>query len=139
MTTRPALKLTHQGALKALSACVAKAEEMGVGQNVTIVDEMGVLLAFARMDGAKTLSIKTSRAKALTAASHRVPTGKIDAGPDMKFAVATEGEMINLPGGLPIVIDEQVVGAIGVGSGTGAQDVEVARAGLAALGAKDFD
>ena len=46
------------------------------------------------------------------------------------------GGLTNLEGGFPIVIDGICVGAIGVGSGTGAQDCEVARAGLAALGAQ---
>ena len=51
--TRPAARLTHAGALIALNAAVAKAEAMGVPQNISIVDEGGNLLAFVRMDGAK--------------------------------------------------------------------------------------
>src|SRR4051812_16149934 len=50
MTTKPSLKLTHEGALKALSGAIAKAEEIGVPQNITIVDDGGNLLAFVRMD-----------------------------------------------------------------------------------------
>ena len=47
---------------------------------------------------------------------------------------------INLPGGLPIIVDGHVIGGIGVGSGTGEQDREVANAALAALpGARRFD
>ena len=52
MTTKPSLKLTHEGALKALNAAIAKAQEIGVPQNITIVDDGGNLLAFVRMDGA---------------------------------------------------------------------------------------
>ena len=49
MTTKPSLKLTHEGALKALTAAIAKAQEIGVPQNITIVDDGGNMLAFVRM------------------------------------------------------------------------------------------
>jgi glc operon protein GlcG len=133
--TRPFLKLTHAGALRALDAAKNKAEALGVPQNITIVDDGGNLLAFLRMDGAKTLSIRTSQKKAISAASHRQPSGRLLAGLELKLAVATNGGLTNLEGGFPIVIEGVCVGAIGVGSGTGAQDCEVARAGLEALGA----
>jgi uncharacterized protein GlcG (DUF336 family) len=138
-TTRPFLKLTHDGALAALQAAMGKARELGVGQNITIVDDGGNLLAFVRMDGAKLLSIKTSHKKALSAASHRAPSGRLDPRLELNFGLATGGELTNLEGGFPIVIDGMTVGAIGVGSGTGAQDVEVAKAALRALGAEAFD
>lgn len=137
MTTRPALKLTHEGALKALAGAVAKAEALGVPQNITVVDEGGNMLAFLRMDGAKLLSIETSKSKAITAASHRQPTSRLDPKNEIKLAIAGGGRLTNLEGGLPIIIDGFCVGAVGVGSGTGAQDVEVARAALAAIGAED--
>jgi uncharacterized protein GlcG (DUF336 family) len=138
-TTRPSLKLTHEGALKALRAAMDKAQEIGVGQNITIVDEGGNLLAFVRMDGAKLLSIKTSHKKALSAASHRMPSGGLLPELEVKLGLATGGELTNLEGGFPIIIEGIPVGAIGVGSGTGAQDVEVARAALRALGAATFE
>jgi glc operon protein GlcG len=138
MTTKASLKLTYEGARVALDAAVAKATEMGVPQDITIVDDGGHLLAFARMDGAKLLSIDSSQAKALSAASHRQPTNRLHVAEEVRLAFATGGKLTNLKGGLPIVIDGHCVGAIGVGSGTGDQDVEVARAGLAALGARDF-
>jgi uncharacterized protein GlcG (DUF336 family) len=49
-TTKASLKLTHEGALKALAGAVAKAEALGVPQNIAIVDDGGNLLAFVRMD-----------------------------------------------------------------------------------------
>ncbi|SNT30891.1 Uncharacterized conserved protein GlcG, DUF336 family [Tardiphaga sp. OK246] len=135
--TKPSLKLTHEGALKALAGAVAKAEELGVAQNVTIVDDGGNLLAFVRMDGAKLLSRETSMSKAITAASHRQPTSRLNPADEIKLAIAGGGRLTNLEGGLPIVIAGQCIGAVGVGSGTGAQDVEVARAALAAIDAED--
>lgn len=136
----PAVRLTAEGALKVLHAAMAKAREIGVPQCISVVDAGGHLLAFARMDGAFVQSIDTSLRKAMTAASYGIPTGGIEPGIDLKLAIATEGRRINLPGGLPIVIDGQVAGAIGVGSGTGEQDLICARAGIAAIkGAQRFD
>ena len=135
----PSLKLTSDGALKLLQAAIAKAKEMGVPQCISIVDPGGHLLAFARMDGAFSQSIDTSLMKAMTAASYGKPTGDIEAGIDLKLAIATKGKRINLPGGLPVIVDGHVLGGIGVGSGTGEQDRQVANAALAALpGAKRF-
>ncbi|MBS7542141.1 GlcG/HbpS family heme-binding protein [Ancylobacter oerskovii] len=135
--TRPALKLTHEGALKALNGALAKATELGVPQNITIVDEGGNLLAYVRMDGAKLLSRETSMSKAVTAASHRQPSSRLNPKDEVKLSLAAGQRLTNLEGGLPIIIDGQCLGAIGVGSGKGAEDVEVARAGLAAIGAED--
>ena len=135
----PSLKLTSDGAMKLLHAAMAKAKEMGVPQCISIVDPGGHLLAFARMDGAFLQSIDTSLMKAMTAASYGVPTGDIAAGIDLKLAIATQGKRINLPGGLPIIVDGHVIGGIGVGSGTGEQDQQVANAALGALsGARTF-
>ncbi|MFG1287589.1 GlcG/HbpS family heme-binding protein [Xanthobacter versatilis] len=134
--TRPAARLTHAGALVALTAAVAKAEAMGVPQNISIVDEGGNLLAFVRMDGAKLLSRETSLSKAISAASHRQPTSRLDPALELKLAIAAGGRLTNLEGGFPIILDGVCVGGIGVGSGKGAEDVEVAKAALAAIGAE---
>ena len=74
----------------------------------------------------------------MSAASHRQPSGQLMPDLEVKLAIATDGGLTNLEGGFPIILDGVCVGAIGVGSGTGAQDCECARAGLAALGAQAF-
>lgn len=131
----PTFRLSHAGALKILQAAVAKAEEMKVPQCIIIVDQSGETLASIRMDGAKFLSLRSAHKKALTAASSGVATGGIDPAAEQRMSSATDGKVTNLLGGLPIVVEGQVIGAIGVGSGTGAQDVECGQAGLAALNA----
>ena len=137
--TSPSLKLTIDGAMKLLEAAMAKARDMKVPECIAVVDAGGHLLAFARMDGAFALSIDTALVKAMTAASYGIPTGDIAAGVDIKLAIATQGKRVNLPGGLPVIVDGHVVGAIGVGSGTGEQDREVAAAALGAIaGAKRY-
>jgi uncharacterized protein GlcG (DUF336 family) len=129
--TQPALKLTHEGARILMEAAIAHATAMGVPQCIAIADEGCNLVAFTRMDGARVLSIRSSQRKAMTAAATGKPTGGLDPSVDLKLAVVTDGDMVNLKGGVPIIVDGHVVGGIGVGSGTGEQDLEVANAALA--------
>jgi len=137
--TAPSIKLTYEGAQKLVTAAIAKSHEIKVPECICVVDAGGHLLAMARMDGAFALSIDTALRKAQTAAAYGIPTGDIAAGVDIKLAIATEGRRINLPGGLPIIIDGHVVGGIGIGSGTGEEDKEVAKAALVAIpGTKRF-
>jgi uncharacterized protein GlcG (DUF336 family) len=132
--------LSYEGAEKMLAAAITRAREIKVPQCISIVDSGGHPLAFARMDGAFAMSMQTSLMKAKTAASYGEPTGNILAGVDIKLAIATQGERINLPGGLPVIIDGRIVGAIGVGSGTGAQDLDVAKAAVKVVpNAAQFD
>lgn len=138
--TEPTRRLTCNGALKILHAAMEKATAMGVPQCITVVDAGGHMLAFCRMDGAYVLSNDSSMKKAVTAAIYGQLTGQMDDGIAIKLAIATDGRRINLPGGVPVIVDGHVIGGIGVGSGTGAQDLEVAKAGVAALdGAQRFD
>ncbi len=137
--TQANLRLTLQGAQKILAAAARKAGEMKLPQCIAVVDTGCNLLAFIRMDGAKILSIESSIRKARTAANAGVPTGGINGELEFRLAHATSGQLVNLKGGLPIIIDGIVLGGIGVGSQTGDQDLEVAQAGLAALeAAKKF-
>lgn len=129
------LRLTHAGALKMINAAVAKADEIGVDMCISVVDDGGNLLAFVRMDGGKLLSIDSSFNKALTGVSGRVPSGGVSGDVEFKLAHATSGKLTNLKAGLPIYVDGIVIGGIGVGSGTGEQDLEVAEAAIEAIGA----
>lgn len=127
--------LTHAGTMKMLSAAIAKAEEMGQPQCIIIVDASGELLGEVRMTGGKFLARKSARAKALTCASTGRPSKDLPEAIRTAVGFATHGDLTGLPGGLPIRIDGVLVGGIGVGSGTGDQDIEVAEAALAAIGA----
>jgi glc operon protein GlcG len=135
---RETIALTHRGALDALAAAVAKAEEIDVPQNIVIVDASGVLVGSVRMDGAKYLSIETATGKARFSASHNAPSGNLPFEAGVTFAVVTKGTATNLPGGLPIRFGGKLAGGIGVGSGTGDQDLVVARAALQAIGADEI-
>ena len=133
------LRLTCAGATRIIEAAVMKAQEMGKPQCIAVVDEGGNLLAFSRMDGGKILSIESAVRKAATAASSRGATGGIQGDLEFRLAHATSGKLVNLKGGLPIIVDGITIGGIGVGSQTGEEDLEVAKAGLSAIeGARRF-
>ncbi|WP_374788872.1 GlcG/HbpS family heme-binding protein [Brucella oryzae] len=130
---RRAVKLTHEGALLVLNAAVEAAGTMGIPQCIAVVDEGCNLMAFIRMDGSRVLSIESATRKAMTAATTGLPTGNISPDKAIALAEATNGRMTNLLGGLPLLVNGQIVGGIGVGSGTGEQDLEIARAAVAAF------
>ncbi|MDQ0390418.1 GlcG/HbpS family heme-binding protein [Labrys monachus] len=130
---RPAVKLTHEGAMFVLNAAVAAATNLTVPQCIAIVDEGCNLLAFLRMDGSRVLSVESATRKAMTAATTGLPTGNIPPDKALALAEATGGRMTNLLGGLPLLVNGQIVGGIGVGSGTGEQDLEIAKAAVAAF------
>lgn len=130
---RPSRQLTYAGAALAIEAAVAKATEIGVPQNVSVVDAGGNLLAFARMDGAHFLAQHSSCSKARTAASLGVATGHLPAQFGVELALATGERSINMVGGLPIIIGGDLVGAVGVSSGAADEDLAVAEAACDAV------
>jgi uncharacterized protein GlcG (DUF336 family) len=132
---RETIALSHKGAMEMLAAAVGHAEKIGVPQCIFLVDASGETVASIRMDGAKYLSMHTARSKARTAASINGPTGAMAVEFGVAAGIASQGGVTHLPGGLPIRFGGRLAGAIGVGSGTGDQDFEVARAALAAVGA----
>jgi len=131
-----AKSLTHRGAMAMLTAAIEKAEAIGQPQCIVIVDASGELLAEIRMSGAKFLSRRSALAKALTAASTGVESTRIPDAVRPLIGLATDGKVTGLPGGFPIIVENCLVGGIGVGSGTGDQDRDVAQAGLLAIGAQ---
>lgn len=131
----PSRRLTDAAVFTMLQAARDAAERICQPQCIVVVDASAVELASLRMQGAKVLSLRSARAKAMTAASTGRPSATVPEAVREQIALATEGAMTGLPGGLPILFGGEVLGGIGVGSGSGAQDVEVARAALAAIGA----
>jgi uncharacterized protein GlcG (DUF336 family) len=128
-------RLTDAALLAMLHAASVQAQAMGQPQCIVIVDPSAVDLAVLRMNGAKVLSLRSARAKAQTAASTGKPSDALPEAVRPAIASATQGAMTGLAGGLPIWRNGVLLGGIGIGSGTGAQDVEVAEAALAAIGA----
>ena len=139
LVTRNHPRLTLEGAQAVLSAAEVKAREIRCPMNIAVVDDGGRLLAFARMDAAKLSSIEIALLKARSAAARRAETKPVLNGQEpnvllsLGLAVGNPAEHTPIRGGLPLLADGQVVGAIGVSAGSEDQDVEVARAGAAAL------
>ncbi|AGA29712.1 heme-binding protein [Singulisphaera acidiphila] len=143
LVVRNQVKLALSGARLILEGAEAKASELGLKVNIAVVDDGGHLLAFARMDGARPASGYTSITKATTAATFRQETGPSPRGtttPDpllnlslQNAAAASGGKLTTLFGGVPVIVDDQVIGGVGVGGGTGEQDAIVAKAGIEAF------
>lgn len=121
-----------------IERATARAMELGIQVSVVIVDESGVLKAFARMDGAPLVSVEVARKKALTAVGFQLPTGQ----PWLDFSagdIILEKGLQYLPdfvlfsGGHPIRLADQSAGAIGVSGSHYAQDDECAKAALSVL------
>lgn len=132
---KPTAQLTHSGTMAMLTAAITQADAMGQPQCIVIVDASGEVLGEIRMTGARFLSRKSAKAKALTAASIGAPSSNVPDAARAAIGMASGGAVTGLKGGLPIHIKGELLGGIGVGSGSGEQDLEVALAALAAIGA----
>ncbi len=125
---------------KAIDAAVAGAQEIGVPYTISVVDGAGLLVAARRMDGAAIASIDTSLAKARTAVLFGAATADLAAAaasgaPLMTIETSTTVRLAFVAGGVPIMDSAGVViGAVGAGGGTPAQDHDVAVAAVAAVG-----
>lgn len=116
----------------------AKATEIGVPMCIAITDEAGNLVAFERMTGGKVTSITIAIDKSYTAsgakkATHEYGAASQPGAPAYGIASAIGGRLMVVGGGLPVVVDGEVVGGIGISSGTPGQDMEVAQAGIDAF------
>ena len=134
MDTKPYLSLADVKRIAAASEAEAQANQWAVV--IAIVDDGGHLLWLQRLDGAAPISAEIAPAKARTAALGRreskVYEEMINQGRTSFLSVpALEGM---LEGGVPILVNGQCVGAVGVSGVTSSEDAQIARAGIAALG-----
>jgi len=127
--------ISYELAQKMADAAVAKARELGVTENVAILDDGGNLKAFSRMDGAPIPTIEMAQNKAYTAllgVSTQEFFNFIRGDPSLLAGIPTLGRMAAWGGGFPIKVSGEVVGAIGVsGAPTVQNDEYCARAALA--------
>ena len=129
--------LAWTAAQTAARSAADKAAELGVAVNVSVVDAVGLPLAFARINGAPLHSISIAEDKAVTAVSFGLATGEwhdaVGGVPRVWDSLVARPRFCALAGGFPIHEGDAVVGGIGVSGGTEEQDVACASAGLAAL------
>ena len=127
--------ISSELAQKMVNAAVAKARELGVSENVAILDDGGNLKAFTRMDGAPIPTIEIAQNKAYTAlfgVSTQDFFSFIQGDPSLLAGLPTLARVAAWGGGFPIKVDGEIVGAIGLsGAPTVQNDVDCARAALA--------
>ncbi|UVO52685.1 heme-binding protein [Sphingomonas sp. SUN039] len=132
----PAVRLTRYGlaisvddALALIGRARAFATEKSMSMAFAVVDPSGELIAFARMEDAPYASIRLAQQKARTAARLRVSTAtlqeRVTAG---EVRLMSSDEVIAIGGGVPIIVNGRVVGALGVSGGTAAEDAALAAA-----------
>jgi len=129
--------ISSELAQKMVNAAVAKARELGVAENIAILDDGGNLKAFSRMDGTPIPTIEMAQNKAYTAllgVSTQDFFNFIQGDPSLLAGIPTLARMAAWGGGFPIEVDGEIVGAIGVsGAPTVQNDVDCARAALAVV------
>jgi uncharacterized protein GlcG (DUF336 family) len=139
---RRAFKLELKEARHMLAAALRKSEEIGALETVCIVDDGGYPLALERMDGARVTGPQIAWNKAFTAAGHRRSTHLFNQPPNGPALPGNEafgiqwsfdGRFAVFVGGFPVVVDDEVVGGIGLSGGNGEQDTACGLAALAAL------
>jgi uncharacterized protein GlcG (DUF336 family) len=119
----------------AIAAAVEEAEKHGWAVNVAVVDSGASLVAFARMDGAQLGSIAISEHKARTAVKFRRPTKAFEDSiqkNDYKYQLTLD-DVIASRGGIPLIEDGKLIGAIGCSGATGSQDEVACTAGAATI------
>ena len=130
--------LTLEATRRALDAGIEMARSLGISVSLAVVDAGGILKAFARMDGAEIAGEVLAVDKAFTAVSHRAPTAELvplaKLGGDLfGLQVAGRGRYVIFGGGLPLVVDGLVIGAVGVSGGSASEDVSCAERMVTAL------
>ena len=119
------------GAKKIAAGVVAECQKNGWNVAVAVVDNHGFLVYFERMDNTQTASMDIAVGKARAAATYRRPTRVfMEAINKGSPATATLPGVFASPGGVPIMVDGKVTGAVGVSGVTGDQDEQCAKAGL---------
>ncbi|MBT5051449.1 MAG: heme-binding protein [Rhodospirillaceae bacterium] len=133
-------RLSNDEAKLMIAASEKKSARIGIPMCIAITDESGNLIEFSRMDGGKVSSISIAVDKAFTAAAAKNATSFYNemcrpGSPTFGIHTSNQGHFSIIGGGLPVKSGTAVVGGIGASSGTPAQDIEVAQAGLDALAA----
>ena len=130
------ININLEMARKVIAAAVVDSRRQNLPMAIAVVDTAGQLVAFERMDNTQTASIAVSQDKAVSAATYRRPTKVFQdvlAAGGVGLRVLTLRGANAVEGGLPLIVDGKIIGAVGVSGGTSDQDGVVAKAGVDAL------
>jgi len=130
--------LSLNDAKRMLQAAEATATDIGIAYNIAIVDAGGALVAFVRQDGALMGSVELAISKAVTARMFDKPTSLLaelaqPGAPLYGIQQAHSGRVVIFGGGVPVMLEGVIVGAVGTSAGTVEQDIMVANAAVAAF------
>lgn len=130
--------LSLEDARRMLTAAEAQAARIGLPYNIAVVDAGGSLIAFVRQDGALMGSIDLAIGKAYTARIFDKTTAflaSISQSGDPLFGIqqSNGGKVVAFGGGIPVVLDGEIIGAVGASAGSVEQDISVAEAAVAAF------
>lgn len=115
-------------ALALIERGMEKSAAQGLKMVFAVVEPSGELVAFARMDDAPYASIRLAQQKASTSARLRLTTAELEERVQGgRMALLSSDEVIAIGGGVPIVVDGRIIGALGVSGGTAAQDAAIAK------------
>ena len=134
MTLRP--EIGHAEARRIVDAVADAMEAKDIGAAVAVVDPHGELIAFFRTNTCPLPSINNAINKAFGAAREGVPSAVLgDKARNGNFPLAYYGDprYIGWGGGLPIIVDDVTIGAVGVSGLTAAEDIDLAALGIAAI------
>lgn len=129
-------ELSHRDAQTIVAAIAAELERTGQGAAVAVVDTHGELMAFLRTDGCGLPPITIAQNKAYTAAREGIPSKLLgERSRDEGFPMTNFGELryVSWGGGLPVIVNGAVVGAVGVSGLPEAEDMRLAALGVEAL------
>ena len=134
------MALTLDLAERFLAAAKAKAQQEGWGMSLAVVDTAGNLVALARMDKARWMTAGVAQSKAFTAAAFSRSSKEVaELAQSRSLVFSSISGIVGRPlllagGGLPLIVKGELLGGVGASGGTEDQDVECAKAGLAAIG-----
>jgi len=129
-------RLDLDDARRLIAGAANRAQQIGVPMCIAVTDESGQLIAFERMEGGKVTSTTIAIDKAFTAAAakkatHDYGSASQPGAPAYGINSAIGGRLMVVGGGLPVLFEDEVVGGIGISSGTPSQDQDVAEAAIA--------
>ena len=136
-------RLTHQGAKKMMTTAIDMANAAGIAISCAIVDAGGHIILIERMDGGRFHTVHSSTTKAVCAASNRRPTSaagaagqELDVSHAIGLALAAGPQRWTaMEGGMPVLVDGQCVGGVGVSGGDWETDLRIAKAAVESIGA----
>src|SRR3984893_4458993 len=125
--------LDQAGAQTVLQAAKESAQQRNAPSAIAVVDPAGDLLAFQRMDGGRPASADLAIQKARTAARLQRPTAEIEDSIDQGRTAFVTAQIMALRGGMPVRVNGEVVGAVGIAGSSKETDAEIARSAATAL------